>query len=59
MKELEFNTLDKLSNNENLNKLAENAQKAVKEMQTPVSQVGIPEHIVPPIIKKQMENEKK
>ena len=59
MKELEFNTLDNLAESDNLNRLAEKAQKAVKEMQVDVQPVIIPDHVVPPIIKKQMEKENK
>lgn len=59
MKELEFNTLDKLAESDNLNRLAENAQKAVKEMQVEVPPVIIPDHVVPSIIKKQIEKENK
>ena len=57
MKPLDFNTLDNLSTNGDLNRLAEQAQEAIEQMQNPVPPAFVPDHIVPPIIKKQMERE--
>ena len=57
MQQLDFNTLDNQSTNGDLNRLTEQAQEAIKQMQKPVPPAFVPEHIVPPIIKKQMERE--
>jgi len=58
MKQLDFNTLDNLANNEELNRVAEQAQEAIKEMQTPMPAGFMPTHVVPPIIQQQMERER-
>lgn len=59
MKQLDFNTLDNQSTNGDLNRLAEQALQAVQQMQVSVPPAFVPQHVVPPIIQKQMENEKK
>lgn len=58
MKQLDFNTLDNLANNEELNRVAEQAQEAIKTMQTPMPAGFVPTHVVPPIIQQQMERER-
>ena len=58
MKQLDFNTLDNLANNEELNRVAEQAQEATKTMQTPMPAGFVPTHVVPPIIQQQMERER-
>lgn len=59
MQQLDFNTLDNQSTNGDLNRLTEQALQAVQQMQVPVPPAFIPQHVVPPIIQKQMEDEKK
>ncbi len=59
MQQLDFNTLDNQSTNGDLNRLAEQAMQAVQQMQVPVPPAFVPQHVVPPIIQKQIEDEKK
>ena len=59
MQQLDFNTLDNQTANGNLNRLAEQAQQAIQQMQTAVPEPFLPGHVVPPIIQKQMENEQR
>lgn len=58
MQQLDFNTLGNLSTNGDLNRLTKQALEAIQQMQVPVEPAHMPQHVVPPIIQKQMENEK-
>lgn len=52
MKPLEFNTLDNNLQSDPWKELTRQAQESIKSMQGPVPQVGLPDHVVLPIIEK-------
>lgn len=57
MKPLDFNVLDNLAENHELQDLARQSLDAIKTMQVPVPQVGIPSHVVLPMFQKQAEQQ--
>lgn len=57
MKPLDFNVLDNLANNQELQDMAKQSREAINAMQVPIPQVGIPSHVVLPIFQKQEEQQ--
>lgn len=52
MKNLDFNTMDNLVDKDQMNKMAQQAQEAVKKVQTPMPEPHLPKHVVLPIFQK-------
>lgn len=57
MRQLDFNTLDKLVASDQWQALAEQAVNSIREMQTPVPQFGIQPHVVLPVFQKKEEEQ--
>lgn len=56
MKQLDFNTLDKLVASDQWQALAEQAKSSIQAMQTEVPQFGIQPHVVLPVFQKKEES---
>lgn len=52
MKNLDFNTIDNLVDKDQMNKMAQQAQEAVKKVQKSMPEPHLPKHVVLPIFQK-------
>ena len=57
MRQLDFNTLDKLVASDQWKALADQATESIKAMQTDVPQFGIQPHVVLPVFQKKEETQ--